>query len=230
MNSARRAIFAGFWGGLLAGVFDAVATLLTSSGMLDMANRFHLVAMDGGLGALAGACLAVVFVGWTLALQRQSAGSRWLSAAHAVALLLALPVVVYDAFALFHGAQASRIPGHRFLSMLLILVGAAAIWVAVTLWGRLLARAEPHGAARTSAIGIKRRQVDHPLPSGEGRGEGTALHVESCRGRNHNTLVTSTSGSQEASPSPPIPSPERERGDPSKACVLESRMAISFRR
>jgi hypothetical protein len=56
------------------------------------------------------------------------------------------------------------------------------------------------------------------------------LHVESSRGRNHHNLVTSASGSQEVSPSPPGPSPERERGDPSKACVLESRMATSFRR
>jgi hypothetical protein len=56
-------------------------------------------------------------------------------------------------------------------------------------------------------IGIKRSQVDHPLPSGEGRGEGTALHVESCCGRGYSTLVTSPSGSVEASPSPPSPSP-----------------------
>ena len=54
-------------------------------------------------------------------------------------------------------------------------------------------------------------------PPGEGRGEGTALHVESCRGRH--TSVNSTSGSQEALPSPPDPSPERERGDRSKTCV-----------
>jgi arylsulfatase A-like enzyme len=147
MNSARRAIFAGFWGGLLAGVLDALATLLTSSSMLDTANRFHLVTIDGGLGALAGACLAMVFVGWTLALQHQLARSRWLSAAHAVALLLALPIVVYDAFALFHGTQAARIPGHRLLSVSLVVVGAVAIWIVVTLWGRLLARAEPDRTA-----------------------------------------------------------------------------------
>jgi arylsulfatase A-like enzyme len=151
MNSARRAIFAGFWGGLLAGVLDALATLLTSSGMLDIANRFHLVAVDGGLGALAGACLAVVFVGWTLALQHQPASSRWLSAAHAVALLLALPVVAYDAFALFHGTQARSIPGHRFMSVVLIVIGAVAIWIAVTLWGRLLARAEPDSGKPATA-------------------------------------------------------------------------------
>ena len=143
MKNARRAIFAGFWGGLLAGVLDALSTLLASSGMLDWGNRFHLVAIDSGLGALSGASLAVVFVGWTLAFKREPASSRWLSAAHAVTLLLALPVAVYDAFALFHGTQASRIPAHGLLSVLLIVIGAAVIWIAVTLWGRLLARVEP---------------------------------------------------------------------------------------
>ncbi len=143
MGNARRAIFAGFWGGLLAGLLDALATLRASPDMLDLANPFHVLVIDGGMGALAGALLAVVFVGWTLAFQREPARSRWLSAAHAVTLVLALPVVVYDAFALFGGTQAARVPGHRFLSVILILVGAATIWVAVTLWGRLLARAEP---------------------------------------------------------------------------------------
>jgi len=58
-------------------------------------------------------------------------------------------------------------------------------------------------------MGGKRQPVDHPLPAGEGRGEGTALPVESRRGRH--ASMTSTSGSQEALPSPPDPSPERAR-------------------
>ncbi len=143
MNSARRAIFAGFWGGLLAGLLDGIATLLASPGMLDGAQRFHLIAIDSGLGALAGAGLAVVFVGWTLAMQRQPARSRRLSAAHAVALLLALPVVAYDSFALFHGTQASSVPGHRLISVFLIIIASVVIWAAVTLWCRLLGRVEP---------------------------------------------------------------------------------------
>jgi arylsulfatase A-like enzyme len=150
MNNARRAIFAGFWGGMLAGVFDALSTLLASAGTLDPSNRLHLLTIDGGLGALAGASLVVVFVGWTLAVQRAPARSRWWSAAHAVALLLALPVVVYDAFALFHGVQASRIPAHQLLSVLFIVLGSIAMWGAVTLWGRLLAHAEPPSGEPTS--------------------------------------------------------------------------------
>jgi arylsulfatase A-like enzyme len=150
MGHARRAIFAGFWGGLLAGVFDALSTLLASAGPLDLSNRLHLFAIDGGLGALAGASLVVVFVGWTLAMQRAPARSRSWSAVHAVALLLALPVVVYDAFALFHGVQASHIPAHQLLSVLIIIIGIVATWGFVTLWGRLLAYAEPPSSAPSS--------------------------------------------------------------------------------
>jgi hypothetical protein len=150
MGNARRAIFAGFWGGMLAGVFDALSTLLASAGTLDLSNRLHLFAIDGGLGALAGASLVVVFVGWTLAMQRAPARSRWWSAIHAVALLLASPVVVYDAFALFHGVQASRIPAHHLFSVLIIGIGTVAMWGVVTLWGWLLAHVEPPSSAPSS--------------------------------------------------------------------------------
>ena len=151
MGNARRAIFAGFWGGMLAGVLDALSTLLASAGTLDLPKQLHLLAIDGGLGALAGASLVVVFVGWTLALQRAPARSRWWSAAHVVALLLALPVVVYDAFALFQGAKAARIPAHQLLSVLFIVIGAVAIWCAVTLWGGLLAHADLVSDERSTA-------------------------------------------------------------------------------
>src|SRR5664279_1061227 len=84
MDRAWRAIFAGFWGGMLAGALDALATLLGSGRVLGLGNGAHLVAIDAGLGAMAGAALVVVYVGWTLALQRQLPRSRWLSAGHVV--------------------------------------------------------------------------------------------------------------------------------------------------
>jgi hypothetical protein len=81
MGHARRAIFAGFWGGMLAGVFDALATLLASVGPARPFEPLHLVAIDGGLGALAGALLVVVFVGWTWPCNARLQRSRWWSAA-----------------------------------------------------------------------------------------------------------------------------------------------------
>jgi arylsulfatase A-like enzyme len=155
MGRGRRAIFAGFWGGLLAGGLDAGLTLIGSWGVLGLGSSLHLLAIAAGLGAAAGSALAMVFIGWSLGLERLLGKSRWLSGTHAVALLLASPLLVYDAFALFAGAQAGRIPAHRLLSVLLIVLGAAALWAAVTAWGCLLSRTEPL-AAECETAGSRR--------------------------------------------------------------------------
>jgi arylsulfatase A-like enzyme len=152
MGQGRRAAFAGFWGGFLAGTLDAGFALVHSWRGLGLGTSLHLLVIDAGLGAAAGAALALVFLGWSLGLERLLGRSRWISGGHGVALLLSSPVLVYDAFALFHGPQASRIPAHGLLSVLLIIVGVAAVWVAVTLWRWLLARAEP-GASGGRASG-----------------------------------------------------------------------------
>ena len=146
MGRSRRAIFAGFWGGLLAGALDAGFTLLDSFRVLGWPAGLHLLAIDAGLGAVAGAALAIVFIGWSLGLEQLLGKSRWLSGAHAVALLLASPLLVYDAFALFQGAQAARIPAHHLLSALLILLGAGGLWIGMTAWRCVLSWAEPLAA------------------------------------------------------------------------------------
>jgi arylsulfatase A-like enzyme len=71
-------------------------------------------------------------------------------------VLLASPLLVYDAFALFQGAQASRIRGHHLLSVLLILLGVVAIWVASTASRWLLDRAEPSPWQDSESPGRKR--------------------------------------------------------------------------
>jgi arylsulfatase A-like enzyme/HEAT repeat protein len=154
---ARRAIFAGFWGGMLAGTLDAVATLVLSARVLGWSGSVHLFAVDAGLGACAGSSLAMVFIGWSLGLEQLLGRSQWFSGTHAVALLLSSPLLVYDAFALFHGAQASRIPAHSLISVLLILLGAAVIWAAVTSWATLLSVAEPAWGGPPEAGGKRRR-------------------------------------------------------------------------
>jgi arylsulfatase A-like enzyme/HEAT repeat protein len=143
MGRARRAILAGFLGGLLAGAFDALATATASADVLAWGNRLHLLVIECGLGALAGSALAMVFIGWSIGLERLLGRSRWLSGTHAVALLLGAPLVIYDAFSMFQGAQAKRIPAHGAISITLILVGAGALWGAATVWSWLLERAEP---------------------------------------------------------------------------------------
>jgi arylsulfatase A-like enzyme/HEAT repeat protein len=153
MGSGRRAIFAGFWGGLAAGALDGGVTLLDSFRVLGWPASLHLLAIDVGLGAMAGSALAIVFVGWSLGLERLLGQSRWWSGAHAVALLLASPLLIYDAFALFHGAQASRIPAHHLISVLLILVGAGGLWAGTTLWRGLLSWAEPRADGNATSGG-----------------------------------------------------------------------------
>ena len=70
MGRGRRAIFAGFWGGLLAGGLDAGLTLIGSWGVLGLGSSLHLLAIAAGLGAAAGSALAMVFIGWSLGLER----------------------------------------------------------------------------------------------------------------------------------------------------------------
>lgn len=156
MALAKRTLAAGFWGGMLAGLLDALATLLLSASILSLPNRLHLLLVDAGLGALAGSALAIVFIGWGLGLEQLLGKSPWLSGSHAVAALLAAPLVVYDAFAIFQGAQASRIPGHRWISVGLIVVALVALWLAVTLARWLLARAEPFTSDGIVGPGRKR--------------------------------------------------------------------------
>lgn len=143
MALAKRTLAAGFWGGMLAGILDAIATLLLSANILSFPNHLHLLLIDAALGAFAGSALVIVFIGWGLGLEKLLGKSPWLSGSHAVVVLLAAPLVVYDAFALFQGTQASRIAGHRWISVGLVVLGLVALWLAVTLARWLLARAEP---------------------------------------------------------------------------------------
>ncbi|MBN2574281.1 MAG: sulfatase-like hydrolase/transferase [Deltaproteobacteria bacterium] len=154
MERGRRALFAGLVGGVLAGVLDAVPTLAGAAKVMGSAGCLHLLAIEVGLGAAAGSALALVFFGSSLGLDRLLGESRWLSGAHAAALLLASPLLVHDAFALFRGPQASRIPAHGLLSVLLVLLGAAFIWAAVALWRSWLPRVEQvEGAGREDGAG-----------------------------------------------------------------------------
>jgi len=139
----KRTLAAGLWGGLLAGALDALATLLLSAGILSLSSRFHVVLMDAALGALAGSALVMVFSGWSLGLEQLLGKSRWLSGTHAVAVLLASPLIVYDALALFEGVQAAHIRGHQLISALIVVLGLVGVWIAVTVSRWLLDRAEP---------------------------------------------------------------------------------------
>jgi arylsulfatase A-like enzyme len=128
-------LFAALLGGGAVGCLDgAVAALMAP----DVRPRGLALPLAGfGAGALAGAAL-VVLLGLLAALlsglgslRSPGQGTR------AAAVVLAAPVVIYDALAMFGGSRAARIPGRLFISAALALVGLTAIWVLAGWIGRL---------------------------------------------------------------------------------------------
>jgi HEAT repeat protein len=129
-------LIAGLLGGGAAGLLDgAAAALLTPA---PRSSDLSLVLVGFGAGALAGAVLSLLLVGLRALLAR-AAGRR---AVPAAAALLALPVVAYDALAMFGGSRASRIPGRSLLSAVVFLLGMAAVWLLATTLARWIDRVE----------------------------------------------------------------------------------------
>lgn len=139
MSKAGRTLANGMGGGLLAGALDGLATLTSSPGVLGPSNRFHLIVLEALLGALAGTAV-VCLLALAVLLFGRLLPARRLVASYLGALLLALPLFGYDAFALFHGVQASRIPAHQVLSLVLVVVCAGGLFGLVWGWGWALAR------------------------------------------------------------------------------------------
>src|ERR1035437_9868843 len=57
-------------------------------------------------------------------------------------------------------------------------------------WGTIMGKSAPHPHRRYAVAA----RADHPLPLGEGWGEGNALQVEPCSERGSSTFMTSASG------------------------------------
>jgi arylsulfatase A-like enzyme/HEAT repeat protein len=121
-RSLPDSIVAGLAGGALAGLADAAATAAAAG---PGARRLWLLLLATSLGACLGALLAAGCLALARLLGRLPGTGRWAGAAAAV--VIAAPVVVFDAFALFTGAQASRLPGRHLISAVLVLVGLAGI-------------------------------------------------------------------------------------------------------
>jgi arylsulfatase A-like enzyme/HEAT repeat protein len=119
---------AGLRGGAAAGLADAAITALVQPGA--GARGVWLGLLGVGLGGLAGGLLSLLYFGLRSTLARLPSlfGTR---AAAGAAAVVAAPLVVYDAFALFAGTRASRVPAHHFISAALAAGGLLAIaWIA----------------------------------------------------------------------------------------------------
>jgi arylsulfatase A-like enzyme len=123
--------------GALAGALDASGSVAGGIGGLSSAKAAVLVALSASLVAGVGGALGVLCaVGGWLA-DRTGAPGR---TGAALAALGTLPLVVYDAFALFAGHQAARVPGHAAISVLLALGG---VFASYRLAGAYLRRLPP---------------------------------------------------------------------------------------
>src|SRR5687767_7183029 len=108
------AVLAGVAGGAAAGAADVIVTLLRGVGGVTGMHALRLLMIGIGAAGLAGAALALVarmLAGWVKGSPQRGA--------MLAAVLLGGPLVVYDAFVLFRGPQAARIPAHPVISVVL---------------------------------------------------------------------------------------------------------------
>jgi arylsulfatase A-like enzyme/HEAT repeat protein len=145
------AVLAGTLGGALAGAADAAATLVRGVGGVTGMHQVRLVLLAIGAGALAGTLLAALAGGLCGLLERRVGRAR---AFMLVAALLGAPVVIIDAFALFTGTKAARVPAHALISVVLALLGLAGLALLGRLFARALERRRVSSALGLLAVGI----------------------------------------------------------------------------
>jgi arylsulfatase A-like enzyme len=146
------ALWAGLLGGMLAGVGDALATFATA---LTRPSAWNAVALGTVAGALLGMAMVLLALLVHAVAAPVAARVQRISAAALVAMTMAAPLVVYDGFALFAGAKASRVAGHQAISVALVLLMLVLLALAGSLWQRLLVSLEGRsGASVALALGL----------------------------------------------------------------------------
>jgi arylsulfatase A-like enzyme len=141
-------ILAGFVGGAVAGLVDALAAIAGGIGGMSVGKAIRLITLSASLLAAAGGIGGLlVAVGERLA-QRTRHPARW---AGALWTLASAPLVVYDAFALFSGPRAAHIPAHGLISAAVIGAGLIAIWLAAAVYIRV-GRPFPRALAAALAL------------------------------------------------------------------------------
>jgi arylsulfatase A-like enzyme len=123
-------------GGALAGAVDVGVTLAHGVGGLSAGRTGWLVTLALGACALGGTLVAAAAAALTALATRLLGPER---GRVAVCLVLGGPLVVYDAFALFQGGKAAKVPGHVAISVLLAAGGLVAVAVLARLFVRVAA-------------------------------------------------------------------------------------------
>ena len=102
-------ILAGIIGGAIAGLVDAGIAIAGGIGGMSVGKAIRLVTLSASLLAAAGGLGGLLIAAGDALVQRTRHPARW---AGALWTLAWAPLVVYDAFALFSGPRAARIPAH----------------------------------------------------------------------------------------------------------------------
>ena len=146
-------LWAGLVGGVLAGAGDALVTFAAG---LSRPSAPDALVLGGVAGATLGLGLALVAVLLHAVAVPLAACVRRISPSALVAMTMTAPLLVYDAFALFAGAKASRLAGHQVISVALVLLMLALVALAGRLWERLLVHVEsaPGRGGAAGAVGL----------------------------------------------------------------------------
>src|SRR3569623_734975 len=128
---------AGLLAGTVVGAFDTIWAVSRGVGGLAPGKGAVLILLGISWTGVAALMVGMIIAALAAVLTR-SRGRAWLP--EAVLALAALPVLGYAAFAAFRGHRAASVPAHQALSLLLALLGTAAVFVAAGGLRRLLAR------------------------------------------------------------------------------------------
>ncbi len=135
-RATARLLLAALLGGVLAGGADAIITVATGALSFQPWNVVRLTL----LGMTSGALMALVPAAVVAALGLLALPGR--VGPHLPVMLVGAPLLIYDAFAMFEGSRAAKIPGHLAISVGLALLGLAAVLLASVAFRRLVQRIE----------------------------------------------------------------------------------------
>jgi arylsulfatase A-like enzyme/HEAT repeat protein len=156
---------AGLLGGAFAGALDAGVAIARGIGGLAAGKAVELVLLAASVLAFVGGVAGALVAGARSLLPGDPARRRRTAAA-AVAALFA-PLVLFDAFALFGGPRAARVPAHGVLSVVIGLVGVAGVYTLARLYGRRLEAGSGRGARQALLWGLLAAAVGAHLTNRE---------------------------------------------------------------
>jgi arylsulfatase A-like enzyme/HEAT repeat protein len=122
---ARLWVKSGILGGAVAALLDVAVALAGGIGGVSAGKALRLAGVAVGLLAALGGLAGLVLAGGARVARGRRPPARWSAA---LATLAGAPLLVWDAFALFRGPQAAKIPAHVALSLAIVAVGLGALY------------------------------------------------------------------------------------------------------